>query len=147
MITEEQTPLSDLENKVLAQMRPEERERIAEYEKKCTSCGACCSYYAEHEGAINADGPAGEDPKLSYHKRVERRFKWPDGTEDCHIDEGMVMRTKELGGYPACAALEGQIGKQVACTIYQIRPLHCRLFVPGSNMCLTARKWAGLENG
>lgn len=94
---------------------------------------------------INADGPAGEDPKLSYHRRVERRFTWPDGDEELHVEEGMVMRTKELGGYPSCVALNGEIGKCVSCSIYQIRPLHCRLFVPGSNMCLNARRWSGIE--
>ena len=94
---------------------------------------------------IGADGPAAENPELSYHRRDEKRFTWPDGDEEVHIDERMVMRTKTLEGFPSCIALEGSPGKCVGCSIYQIRPVHCRVFFPGSNQCLEARRWAGFE--
>jgi Fe-S-cluster containining protein len=124
---------------------PAELARKEEYEAKCTSCGACCCFYAEKEGMIAADGPAGKDSKLSYYKETEQRFTWPDGDEEVFRESGMVMITKHLKGLPACVALEGTPGEDVKCTIYQNRPKHCRLFMPGSNMCINARKWVGFE--
>lgn len=124
---------------------PAERARKAEYEQKCTSCGACCCFYAQEEANIGADGPAAENPNLSYHIESERRFRWPDGDEEVIKESKMVMITKELKGFPACVALEGEPGRRVACAIYEQRPKHCELFMPGSNMCLNARRWAGFE--
>jgi Fe-S-cluster containining protein len=43
-----------------------------------------------------------------------------------------------------CAALTGQVGRQVACGIYEWRPSPCREFQAGSDACQQARRRHGL---
>ncbi len=45
---------------------------------------------------------------------------------------------------PHCAALEGAVGQQVRCTIYELRPSPCREVQPGDDKCLRARQRHGL---
>ena len=51
---------------------------------------------------------------------------------------------------PRCIALEGEVGKSVACTIYEQRPGPCRDFAPyaslgiGDDACDRARRRHGL---
>ena len=52
--------------------------------------------------------------------------------------------------FPRCVALQGEIGKQVACAIYELRPSTCREFnvleadgTPNER-CLKLRAQAGL---
>jgi hypothetical protein len=44
-----------------------------------------------------------------------------------------------------CAALEGEIGRQVGCSVYGKRPLVCREFQAGSDDCLMVRRALGLD--
>ena len=84
----------------------------------CQSCGACCAH----------------------------KWSWPilrrDRSDAVNIPEAMVradlplMRTTES----RCVALSGEVGHRVGCTIYDARPSACRNFVPGSALCLEARK-------
>lgn len=134
-----------LQTKLNMGISPEEYARQEEYQAKCTSCGACCCFFAREPAMIGADGPASEDPNLSYYREKVVTFTWPDGDKEEHRTEEYVMLTKQLEGFPACIALEGKPGEKVGCGIYETRPKHCRMFVPGSNMCITARKWAGFE--
>jgi Fe-S-cluster containining protein len=124
---------------------PAEYARREQYEALCTSCGACCCSYAEREGMIGADGPAAHNPALSYRKITTIKSRWQNAPDEIITKDEMVMRTKQLNGFPACVALDGTPTKDVKCTIYAERPEQCRLFMPGSNMCLVARRWAGLE--
>lgn len=43
-----------------------------------------------------------------------------------------------------CAALTGQVGQQVACSIYELRPAPCREFSAGDYACHKARARHGL---
>jgi Fe-S-cluster containining protein len=43
-----------------------------------------------------------------------------------------------------CVALEGEVGTAVKCSVYNCRPQACRLFEPGSKLCLEARSKLGL---
>lgn len=126
-------------------MSPEEFARREEYEAKCTSCGACCCFYADQPGNIGADGIAAEDENLSYPITITRESHWQNAATEIITEEQQVMKTKELHGFPACIALEGVPGVDIGCSIYEDRPEQCRLFMPGSNMCLNARRWAGFE--
>jgi Fe-S-cluster containining protein len=84
----------------------------------CQSCGACCSY----------------------------KWSWPvlkkDRSDAVKIPKEMLredyplMKTKNS----RCVALEGTVGKCVSCKIYNGRPDACRKFLPGSFLCLEARK-------
>jgi Fe-S-cluster containining protein len=47
-------------------------------------------------------------------------------------------------GFPACVALEGELGGQCGCTVYEDRPAVCRRSEAGSELCREARDRAGL---
>ena len=47
---------------------------------------------------------------------------------------------------PYCIALQGEIGKRVACTVYDNRPSPCREFDAGTERCFAARQRHGLNN-
>lgn len=120
-------------------------DRREAYQQKCTSCGACCSYFGREPAKITADGPAAEDPALSYFHEEKHVNNWPDGDEEEVDFSRQVMRTRFLGDWPACTALTGEIGRQVGCSIYETRPSRCAAFEPGSVMCIAARAWAGIK--
>jgi Fe-S-cluster containining protein len=126
-------------------LSPAEFARREEYEKKCTSCGACCCFYAATPAKIGADGFAARDPHLSYQVTITRESHWQNAETELIVEDEQVMKTKILHDFPACIALEGLPGEHVMCSIYEDRPHQCRLFMAGSNMCLTARRWAGFE--
>ena len=48
------------------------------------------------------------------------------------------------GAAPHCAALQGVVGKQVTCTVYEQRPAPCREVEPGDDKCNQARARYGL---
>ena len=89
----------------------------------CQSCGACCSY--------SADWP---------------RFSIEEDEQLEKIPEAFVAA--DLSGMRCdgqrCLALSGEIGKHVACTIYDIRPEVCRECMPGDPECLMAREEHGI---
>ena len=75
----------------------------------CLSCGACCAhprasfYWAEAD-----DAPGGQVPAQL--------------TEQVHAHLRCMKGTNEKS--PRCVAPQGEIGKQVACAIYELRPLY-----------------------
>jgi len=89
----------------------------------CQSCGACCSYSSE----------------------------WPrfSTEEDAQLDlipEKFVAA--DLSGMRCdgvrCSALTGELGKHVACGVYDVRPEVCRSCMPGDPECLMARAAHGM---
>jgi len=79
----------------------------------CLTCGACCAFYrasfywAEADDATPGGVPAELTTKLDDFRR-------------------MMIGTS--GSTPRCIALEGEIGKEVRCTIYENRSSVCRNF-------------------
>ena len=79
----------------------------------CLTCGACCAffrasfYWAEADDATPGGVPVAMTRKLTPFHRVMI------GTE---------------GPTPRCTALEGEIGKRVACSIHPLRSTTCREF-------------------
>lgn len=79
----------------------------------CLSCGACCAsfrvsfYWGEADDVPGGIVPAQLTEPVSPHLRCMK------GTA-----------TKPV----RCAALEGEVGKSVSCTIYSMRPSTCREF-------------------
>ncbi|MDH5473799.1 MAG: YkgJ family cysteine cluster protein [Gammaproteobacteria bacterium] len=95
----------------------------------CVICGACCasfrvSFYWGETDLINPGGvPEALTEKLNHHRVVMR------GTNQKN---------------PYCLALQGEINKQVSCTIYPQRPTPCRDFLPGEAACHQARRQHGI---
>lgn len=90
----------------------------------CTSCGACCAFF-----------------------RVS--FYWAEGEA---IPEQMVESLTPVYScmvgtnqkQPRCVALSGEIGQQVACTIYPQRSSSCKEVQAGDSQCAKARSAHGL---
>ncbi len=102
----------------------------------CLSCGACCAFYrasfhwSEANDAIGGTVPVEMTSDLNEFRRVMK------GTDQKN---------------PRCIALEGEIGVNVRCKIYDLRPSICRAFpvswenrVP-DDMCERARVAWGLS--
>lgn len=95
----------------------------------CQRCGACCAHYrvsfywAEANDAPGGHVPAELTQPLTPHLRCM---------------QGTSSKT------PRCVALQGDIGVNVGCGIYQQRPTVCREVMPGDPQCLKARAQHGI---
>ena len=83
----------------------------------CEKCGACCSF----------------------------KWSWPIFKRDRSDAIGIPIEMQRTD-YPLmktennrCVALDGEVGSKVKCSVYNCRPQACRLFEPGSELCLEAR--------
>jgi Fe-S-cluster containining protein len=89
----------------------------------CQSCGACCSH----------------------------KWSWPilkkDRSDAVNIPSDLVREDYPLMKTTGnrCTALIGSVGCYTACSIYHDRPLACRRFEAGSDLCKEARNAAGLN--
>ena len=101
----------------------------------CISCGACCSqfrvsfYWAEADDAPGGRVPAAMTEQVTPHIRAM-----------CGTHPHAVR----------CVALEGELGRQVSCSIYALRPTPCREFFAwntdgtANEVCTRARAKIGL---
>jgi Fe-S-cluster containining protein len=92
----------------------------------CRQCGACC--------ASRDDAPLFVTLTVADTARLQAS----------EFREGQKLRTKRLGVRCVCAALGGELGVHVSCSIYEARPMVCRMVQPNSRDCLAARACAGL---
>jgi hypothetical protein len=78
----------------------------------CQRCGACCAAFrvAFHWSEAAPHAPEGPDEALTVKVRP---FE-------------VAMRGTEGGAAPRCVALQGEVGRHVACGIYVRRPSPCR---------------------
>jgi len=82
-------------------------------ENPCLSCGACCAHFRVSFYWAEADDAPGGIVPSALTEKVNSHLRCMAGT-----------RSK-----PArCVALDGEVGKQVSCTIYELRPTPCREF-------------------
>ncbi|MFC5769417.1 YkgJ family cysteine cluster protein [Thauera sinica] len=105
------------------------------HEDHCTRCGACCAAY-----------------RVDFH-RAELASCEAGGVPDAMAVQVTAMLRRMRGtdeAPPRCAALEGEIGRSVRCSIYSSRPSPCRDFAPyaalgiGDDACRRARLRHGL---
>jgi uncharacterized protein len=92
----------------------------------CLQCGACCAAF-----------------------RVS--FYWTEALQSALADVLIEQVTGHMacmagtnGHPPRCRALQGEIGKEVTCTVYAQRPSPCREVQPGDEKCTRARARYGL---
>lgn len=81
----------------------------------CLSCGACCAFYRASFYWIETDDFTPEGVPVELTRKMND------------------FRTVMIGSYsdqPKCIALEGEIGKEVKCRIYENRSSVCRNFTP-----------------
>jgi Fe-S-cluster containining protein len=97
----------------------------------CLTCGACCQSLL----CVGVRPSDNVDPDLYWDITVE--------TDDGEIVVDRYLRRNEET--LACAALGGQVGERVACTIYETRPEMCHHFDAGSDRCHAIRRAFGIE--
>lgn len=90
----------------------------------CIKCGVCCSYF--HNIPILPEEVSLIDNNLKQYTLVSPLQA-----------NGLSMKFVE--GTKRCIALEGEVGKSVSCSVYEIRPPVCRRFEPGSDLCKKVR--------
>jgi Fe-S-cluster containining protein len=93
----------------------------------CQQCGACCSAF-----------------RVSFYWAEAVQRGLPDSfMEKVHAHLACMAGTNRPT--PQCLALQGQVGKQVNCLVYQARPSPCREVQPGDAKCNEARVRHGLD--
>ena len=109
-------------------------------ELDCQACGACCVSSWDVESYVYIDDRDIKRLKLAYTDRTVKKLI---AFEDDPYERGLATK-KSKQGHIVCVGLRGSVAKQCSCRIYEARPRACRDFKPGSNVCLAARKDAGL---
>ena len=79
----------------------------------CLDCGVCCAHFRVSFYWTEADDVPGGQVPVSMTEHVQQHLRCMKGTNDRP---------------PRCAALMGEIGRGVRCTIYAQRPSPCREF-------------------
>ena len=96
----------------------------------CTTCGACCTAFV----VVDAERASIPNSKLWTVTSVNE-----NGEESAK----RFLRRREPDF--ACAALEGEVGDEVSCSVYENRPSMCRKFEAGSDRCHAVRRAFGIE--
>lgn len=95
----------------------------------CQRCGACCAQYrVSFYWAEGDDAPGGHVP-VALTQPLNAHLRCMAGTSS---------------RAPRCIALQGEIGANVGCAIYDRRPTPCREVTPGDAQCLRARTAHGV---
>lgn len=102
----------------------------------CMTCGACCAYFRVSFYWAEGDDAGGYVP-ASLTQQLSPFLRCMDGTNQKHV---------------RCVALEGQIGVEVHCSVYENRPTPCREFAMSgedgqiNDACNRARASYGLPS-
>ena len=97
----------------------------------CQRCGACCAHFRVSFYWAEADDAPGGTVPTALTRPVGSLHRCMAGTEARPV---------------RCVALQGAVGKSVACGIYEHRSSTCRSVQPGDEQCLKARAAHGLES-
>lgn len=105
---------------------------MPENRSPCQSCGACCASFRVDFHPAELTGGA---------------FAWNGGVPPAltlPVTPQMVRLRGTDEASPRCAALVGEVGVAVACSIYEGRPSPCREFDTDHAACARARRRHGL---
>ena len=118
----------DLSNTVENNVITPEDEPIPD----CMTCGACCASFVWV--AVASDNT------------ISSEDCWDITRKDKNDDEYTVDRyVKRKETDFSCTALEGTVGENVSCGVYEERPRMCRKFEAGSDRCHAVRRAYGIE--
>jgi len=100
----------------------EQEDGVSKRVPDCLVCGGCCAWSETWQVLMGPrDGEGIPDELIDFDN--QRMQSW---------------------GH-RCAALEGEIGCRVGCSVYADRPLVCREFQAGSEDCRMVRRRFGFE--
>ena len=105
------------------------------WKNPCLSCGACCAFFRVpfYWAEANDYTPGGVPVEMSEQ-----------------LDDFRLVMRGTRGNDPRCICLQGTIGQEVFCSIYEYRPTKCREFTASwadgeaNDYCTSARKAYGL---
>ncbi|HEY6895765.1 MAG TPA: YkgJ family cysteine cluster protein [Rhodocyclaceae bacterium] len=92
----------------------------------CLGCGACCAHF-----------------RVSFYWAEAEVYGLPAEFTEKVNDHFSCMRGTN-GKEPHCVALQGEIGREVGCSIYELRTSPCRELQAGDEKCNRARARHGL---
>lgn len=98
----------------------------------CMTCGACCA-------ALPCVG-------VRPNEKIAAEDYWDIFVEGENGEVTVDRFLRRNGETFACTALDGTIGEQVSCRVYEERPRICHLFEAGSDKCHALRRAFGLES-
>lgn len=98
----------------------------------CQTCGACCAAFRVDFHPAELAGGA-----FPWGRGVAREITVP-------VTANIVRMCGTDDAAPRCAALEGEVGQEVSCRIYEVRPSPCREFDVMHQACAQARQRHGL---
>jgi uncharacterized protein len=101
----------------------------------CLRCGACCTNPDDNRREGVREWVEVEEGDEILRRRAAARLVVYNGDGIPHL---------RLDG-DRCAALRGRLGRQVSCSIYQIRPRACRRVEPGDDQCRQYRRERNIE--
>jgi Fe-S-cluster containining protein len=93
----------------------------------CQQCGACCAFF-----------------RVSFYWAEAPQRGVPDTLIE-PVTQHVACMAGTGSPTPRCHALQGEVGTEVACSIYSARPSPCRELEPGDEKCNRARAKFGLE--
>lgn len=97
----------------------------------CQSCGACCAQFRVSFYWAEADDAPGGTVPVALTRPLGGLHRCMAGTEHKPV---------------RCVALQGEVGRSVACGIYAQRSSTCRSVMPGDAQCRKARAAHGLAD-
>lgn len=103
-----------------------------DHDLDCQRCGACCAQFRVSFYWAEADDTPGGTVPVALTRPVGTLHRCMAGTEARPV---------------RCIALQGEVGHNVGCGIYEQRSSTCRSVQPGDEQCLKARAAHGLESG
>jgi len=126
-IFEPQLPLERMSKFVAESTSEASRGPIPE----CVTCGVCCAF------ALIVPVRLVDTPQLSEYWDVVS-----DETANEVVIQRVLPRDIATG---RCSHLGGELGKEIACSIYPTRPSLCREFEAGSDRCHEYRRMYGID--
>lgn len=124
----EQIPFLELSGKISKSVLTPKDTPIPD----CQTCGLCCTAFTSV--------PVSESDQISPENYWEIFITGKNG--EAFTVNRLIRRDGETG---YCAALKGEPGKFVSCSIYDERPRTCRSFEAGSDTCHALRRNFNLE--
>jgi Fe-S-cluster containining protein len=108
----------------------------------CEACGACCVSNWDTEAYVYVDEKDIKRLRLAYSDRTVKKLI---ACENDIYERGLATKENKQG-HITCVALNGSVGSQCSCRIYDARPRACREFKPGSMVCKAAREEASIPS-
>lgn len=97
----------------------------------CQTCGGCCASFV----CVDVAPDSSVSPEDCWNITREGR------NDEYTVDRYIKRKEDDF----SCTALEGKIGEQVNCRVYEDRPRMCRQFEAGSDRCHAVRRAYGIE--